>query len=139
MFPFTLMIPSDCILLSVVFFSQIISMQLQHNTKTTWIKLTKQYEGNGTVDDVLPQVLQFDDTCLFFLSLSLSNVHISHCSTCLNSPSSFVFFRLIKSPHFTVSFNTCYTPKTDVYFIAHIPYYWLCWGHRHVDTAQHVL
>jgi hypothetical protein len=72
------------------FFSLIIRMQLQHNTKTVWIKLTKQYEGNGTVDDVLQQVWQFDDACLFFFCLS--DVHISHCSTCLNSPSSFAFF-----------------------------------------------
>ena len=71
-------------------FSQIICMQLQYNTKTIWIKLTKQYEGNGAADDVLQQVWQFDDTCLFFFCLS--NVHISHCSTCLNSPSSFAFY-----------------------------------------------
>ena len=61
------MIASDSILLSMIFFSsQIICMQHKHNNKATWIKLTKQYEGNVTVDDVLQQVLQFDDTCVFF-------------------------------------------------------------------------
>lgn len=118
-------------------FSQIICMQLQYNTKTIWIKLTKQYEGNGAADDVLQQVWQFDDTCLFFFVYQTFTFHTAQPVSTVRRHLRFI--RLIRSPHFTVSFNTCYTSMADVYFVVHIPCYWLCWGHRHVDAAQHVL